>query len=81
MYFYPGASAAISGLQTKVKAARLLSTGQRVDFVQDQYSLKFTGLPEKAPDEPVTTIVIECESVPTQDNLFVRDRERGQVDI
>lgn len=81
IYYYPGSSAAIAGLQTKVKSAKLLASGQKVDFVQDQYSLKLKGLPEKAPDDPVTTVVIECESIPTQDNLFVRDRERGQVDI
>jgi len=79
VHHYPGSSVAFAGLMTKAKSAKLLATGQKVDFVQDTYSIKFTGLPEKAPDYPVTTIAIECESVPTQDNLFVRDRERGQV--
>jgi hypothetical protein len=36
-------------------------------------------LPPRAPDEPVTTIALECESEPKQDELFVRRRERGQV--
>jgi alpha-L-fucosidase len=79
VYHYPGSSVAFAGLMTKAKSARLLATGQKVDFTQDTYSIKFTGLPEKAPDYPVTTIAIECEAVPTQDNLFVRDRERVNV--
>jgi alpha-L-fucosidase len=77
LHFYPGTSAAFAGLMTKVKSAKLLATGQKIGFVQDTYRVAFTGLPEKPPDSPVTTIAIECEAVPTQDNLFVRDRERG----
>lgn len=79
VHHYPGSSVAFAGLMTKAKSARLLSNGQKVDFTQDAYSIRFTGLPEKAPDSPITTIAIECEGVPTQDNIFVRKRERGQV--
>ena len=74
-----GNTVAFAGLMTKAKSARLLATGQKVDFTQDAYSIKFTGLPTAAPDHPVTTIAIECESVPTQDNIFVRKRDRGHV--
>jgi alpha-L-fucosidase len=79
VHHYPGSSVAFAGLMTKAKSAKLLSNGQKVDFTQDDYSIKFTGLPEKAPDSPITTIAIECEGVPTQDNIFVRKRGRGQV--
>ena len=79
IHYYPGSSVAFAGLMTKARSARLLATGQKVDFTQDTYGIRFTGLPEKAPDSPITTIAIECESVPTQDNIFVRKRERGQV--
>jgi alpha-L-fucosidase len=79
IHYYPGNSVAFAGLMTKAKSARLLSSGQKVDFTQDAYRLKFTGLPTVAPDRPVTTIAIDCESVPTQDNIFVRKRERGHV--
>ena len=65
--------------RTKVKSARLLATGQTVAFEQDDYHVRFKGLPAKAPDEPVTTLVVECESEPKQDELFVRRRERGAV--
>jgi len=79
VHHYPGNSVAFAGLMTKVKSAKLLSSGRHVNFTQDAYSLKLTGLPEKAPDYPVTTIAIECESEPKQDNIFVRKRERGSV--
>ncbi|MFL6210080.1 MAG: alpha-L-fucosidase [Pyrinomonadaceae bacterium] len=80
VHFWPGSdNLAFAGLQTKVKAAKLLATGQNVEFEQDAYHVRFKGLPVKAPDEPVTTIAIECEAEPKQDELFVRRRERGQV--
>jgi alpha-L-fucosidase len=63
----------------KVKSARLLSTGRPVAFEQDEYRVRFTGLPAKAPDTPITTIAIECDGEPRQDQYFVRGRERGQV--
>jgi alpha-L-fucosidase len=64
---------------TKVKRASLLATGQKVAFKQDPYRVQFTGLPEKAPDDPVTTLVIECEGEPDQKELFVRNRERPTI--
>jgi alpha-L-fucosidase len=80
VHFWPGDdNLAFAGLQTKVKSAALLATGQKVDFEQDAYHIRFKGLPEKAPDDPVTTLALECESEPKQDELFVRRRERGQV--
>jgi alpha-L-fucosidase len=81
VHFWPSGSdsLAFAGLQTKVKSATLLATGQKVDFDQDTYRIRFKGLPEKAPDDPITTIALECESEPKQDELFVRRRERGQV--
>jgi alpha-L-fucosidase len=79
VHHYPGAAVAFAGLMTKAKSAKLLANGQKVNFTQDTYGIRFTGLPEKAPDSPITTIAIECEGIPTQDNIFVRKRERGQV--
>jgi len=79
IHYYPGTSVAFAGLMTKAKSARLLASGKKVDFTQDAYSIKFTGLPATAPDQPVTTVAIECESVPTQDNIYVRKRDRGHV--
>jgi alpha-L-fucosidase len=80
VHFWPGEYVAVSGLKAKVTSARLLKTGAEVNFMQDEFQTKFTGLPEKAPDYPVTTIAIECDSEPTQDNDFVRkNKPRGSI--
>ena len=72
VHFWPGEYVAISGLKAKVKSAHLLKTGTEVKFTQDEFQTKFTGLPENAPDYPITTIAIECDSEPLQDTDFVR---------
>ena len=72
VHFWPGQYVAISGLMTKVRSAKLVKTGESVAFKQDEYRVRFTGLPVEAPDYPVTTIAIECESEPRQDTDFVR---------
>lgn len=80
VHFWPGEYVAISGLRTRVKSSRLLKTGADVKFTQDDFQTKFTGLPDKAPDWPLTTIAIECESEPTQDTDYVRiNKPRGSV--
>jgi len=82
VHFWPGGDVAISGLMTKVKSAHLQKTKQSVKFTQDPYRVHLTGLPMEAPDSPVTTIVIECESEPKQDTDFVRkNKPRGGVGI
>ena len=72
VHFWPGTDVAVGGLQVKVKSARLLRGNQPVTFTQDPYRVHMTGLPVDAPDSPVTTIAIECDGVPVQDNIFVR---------
>jgi alpha-L-fucosidase len=79
VHFWPGSTVALAGLMNKVKSASLLASGQKLAFKQDAYRVQFTGLPERAPDDPITTIVIECDGEPKQDELFVRRRERDQV--
>jgi alpha-L-fucosidase len=82
VHFWPGEYVAISGLKPRVKSARLLKTGDEVKFTQDEFQTKLTGLPEKGPDSPVTTIAIECDSEPIQDTDFVRkNKPRAGVDI
>ena len=80
VYFWPGETVAISGLRTRVKSARLFASKQAVNFEQDRFRVRFTGLPADAPDQPVTTLAIECEGEPVQDTEFVR-RERPRVGI
>ena len=57
------------GVRCKVKSARFLASGLAVEFEQRGSQLIFRGLPEKAPDEPVTVIAVECDREPVQDGL------------
>jgi len=69
----------IAGLMNKVKSASMLATGQKIAFKQDTYSLALTGLPENMPFAPITTIAMELDGEPKQDEIFVRRRDRGTV--
>ena len=75
VHFWPGEYVAIAGLMSKVKSAKLLKSGHSVLFKQDEFRVRLTDLPAKAPDFPLTTIEIECDSEPTQDTDFVRKNE------
>ncbi|HSS15285.1 MAG TPA: alpha-L-fucosidase [Rhizomicrobium sp.] len=82
VHFWPGSDVAISGLRQKVTSASVLKTGQRLTVSQDGFRTLLTGLPEKAPDSPVTTLVLECDDVPVQDVIYVRtDKPRAGVGI
>jgi alpha-L-fucosidase len=77
VHFWPGDPVAIAGLLVPVKSAKLVATGQAVRFEQDKLRVRFTGLPGQAPDQPVTTIAVECDGEPQQDQYVVRNgRER-----
>lgn len=80
VHAWPGDTAVVAGLLTPVKSVRLLASGQTVKVQQEKLRLKLTGLPVKAPDSPMTTIAIECDGEPRQDNILVRnDHQRGQA--
>jgi len=72
VHFWPGEYVAISGLKTRVKSAKLVKTGAVLKFSQDDFRVRVIDLPAKAPDFPVTTIALDCESEPTQDTDYVR---------
>ena len=71
-FFQPGVVIAVGGAQMKVKSARLLKSGQSVQFTQDDLSLRFTGLPVQAPDSPVTVLEVECDAEPVIDHNEIR---------
>jgi alpha-L-fucosidase len=80
-FFKPEAVIAIGGLKPKVTAARLLKTGEKVAFTQDEYSLRLTSLPIAAPDSPTTVIELECDAEPVVDHNSVRlTRPRYKAD-
>jgi alpha-L-fucosidase len=72
VHFWPGDTVALGGLMNKVQSARLFASGKPVKFEQEKFRVRFFGLPEKAPDDPVTTLAIECDGEPRQDTDFVR---------
>jgi alpha-L-fucosidase len=76
VHFWPGSTVSLT---TKVKSARLLPDGKNVAFKQEEFRVQFTGLPEKAPDDPVSVLAIERESEPSQDQGAIRkNRARPQ---
>jgi alpha-L-fucosidase len=82
VHFWPGSDVSIAGLRQKVTSATILKTGQRVTVSQDGFRTLLTGLPARAPDAPVTTLVLECDDVPVQDTDYVRiNKPRAGVGI
>jgi alpha-L-fucosidase len=78
VHFWPGETVALGGLKNKVLGARLLTSGKLLEFQQEQFRVRFTGLPKTAPDHPVTVLAIDCDSEPEQDTLAIR-RERRRL--
>ena len=63
---------AIGGVQAKSLSARVLKTGQPIQFTQDKTTLRLTGLPATAPDDPVTVLAVECDAPPVVDHHSIR---------
>ncbi|HMF75936.1 MAG TPA: alpha-L-fucosidase [Bryobacteraceae bacterium] len=79
-YFWPGEVLSVGGLQQKVVSARMHPSGQAVKFEQEQFRVRFVGLPASAPDPIATTIAVECDAEPTQDMRAIRvNRKRESV--
>jgi alpha-L-fucosidase len=82
VHFWPGSDVSISGLKQKVLSVRLLKSGQAAKVSQDGFRTLITGLPQQAPDSPITTIVLECDGAPVQDTDYVRiNKPRAGVGI
>jgi len=79
VHFWPGESFAMAGLLVPAKSVRLLASGQSVAFQQDKLRIRFNGLPATAPDDPVTTLAIECDGEPKQDQYVVRNERDREV--
>jgi alpha-L-fucosidase len=71
-FYKPEVVVAIGGLKPKVLSAKVLKTGQRVEFTQDEFTFRLTGLPMQAPDQPATVIEVECDGEPTVDHGAMR---------
>ena len=58
--------------QSQALSAKLLKTNQKVEFTQDEFTLRLTGLPLNVPDTPATVIEVECNSEPSVDHGSMR---------
>jgi alpha-L-fucosidase len=58
VHYWPGETVVIGNL---------FATGEPVKFQQDDFRIRLTGLPKKAPDF-VTTFALECDGAPRQDH-------------
>jgi alpha-L-fucosidase len=71
-FFQPPTVVAVGGVRVKVLSAKLLKTGQKIEFTQDAISLRLSGLPEKSPDDLITVIACECAEPPVVDHHAIR---------
>ncbi len=71
-FYKPEVVVAIGGLKPKVLSANVVKTGQKVEFTQDEFTLRLTGLPMTAPDTPATVIKVECDGEPIVDHASER---------
>jgi alpha-L-fucosidase len=71
-FYEPQVVLSIGGLKNKALSARLLKTGQKIEFTQDEYRLRLTGLPADPPDDPITVIEVECDGVPEVSDSDIR---------
>ena len=77
-HFWPGETLVVAGLTNKVLSAKLLVGGKKVEFTQDKFRVRFTGLPAAPPDDPVTTLAVECDSEPAQNTDMVRREKKRE---
>ncbi len=73
VYFWPGSTVAIGGLQNKVLGAKMYPSGQAVKFKQGEFRVEFLDLPAQAPDPLASVVEVECDSEPKQDMLNIRE--------
>jgi alpha-L-fucosidase len=56
----------------------LYTTGQTVKFEQEEFRVRFMGLPANAPDPITTTLAVECDAEPTQDQDAIRKHRKRE---
>jgi alpha-L-fucosidase len=71
-FYQPEVVVALGGVKPKALSARLLKTGQKVEFTQDEFALRLTGLPMQAPDQPATVIEVVCDGEPVVNHEAMR---------
>ena len=71
VHYWPGETVVLGNLLNKVTSVKLLATNQPVKFDQNEWRVRMTGLPRIAP-ALVTTIALECDGEPKQDQELKR---------
>lgn len=71
-FYQPSTVVAIGGVQAKVLSAKVLKTGQNIAFIQDDISVRLTGLPPTPPDDLITVIELQCDRPPVVDHHSIR---------
>ena len=81
-FYQPQTVVAIGGVRAKVLSAKILKTGQKIEFTQDATTVRLTGLPDTAPDGPTTVLELECDQPPVVDHHLIRPEwQRYKVGI
>ena len=68
----------IGNLLNKVSAVTMHGSNTPVKFEQDDFRVRLTGLPKRAP-ELVTTFALECDSEPKQNPEAKRAEKPREV--
>jgi len=63
VFYWPGAEICISGVEPRIKSARVLATGQRAKVSQRGASLCISGLPRKAPERHDSVIELKLAAM------------------
>jgi alpha-L-fucosidase len=77
--FWPGSEMSIGGLKGKAVSAKLYGSSTPVKFDQDDFRLRFTGLPAAPPDPMVSVLEVDFDGPPEQDNIAVRRNRKRQL--
>jgi alpha-L-fucosidase len=75
-FYQPETVIAVGGVRARVLSARVLKSGQKIEFTQDATSVRLTGLPSAAPDDPTTVLELECDQPPVVDHHLIRPEWR-----
>ncbi len=71
-FYQPPTVVAVGGLEAKVLSAKVVRTGQSIQFTQDATTLRLTGLPQVPPDGLVSVLELECDAPPVVNHHLIR---------
>lgn len=64
IFRWPGNTAVITGIKSRVLSSEILAAGKKLKFKQEQGKLTITGLPEQPPDKYGTVIKLKLKGKP-----------------